>query len=83
MKKDPTVVRVSVDDAWCANMDLVDLARRQCDHLGPHGFRAKKGQTNRSYSRRGFLKLKFPTRRLARAYVRRLERLGEPALVWR
>ena len=77
------LVRITVGPATRRRLDLLDLARRQADHLGPHGFRAKRGQTNRSYRRRGYLRLRFPTRRLARAYIARLERLGEPAIVWR
>jgi hypothetical protein len=77
------LVRVSVGAATRAGLDLLDLARRQCDHLGPYGFRAKGGQTNWSYRRRGYLRMRFPTRRLAKAYIRRLRHLGEPRIVGR
>ena len=77
------VVRVMVEGGASERLDLIDLARRQADHLGPHGMRAKKRQTNRRYRRKGYLRLRFPTRLLARAYVRRLQRLHEPALSWR
>lgn len=73
------VVRIYVA-ATRGQLDLVDLARRQADHLGPFGFRAKRRQTNRRFRRKGYLRLKFPTRGLARAYVARVRRLGEPAI---
>lgn len=76
------LVRLHVGIPTRRGLDLLDLARRQCDHLGPYGFRAKKGQTNRAYKRRRYLRLRFPTRRLARAYVRRLRTLGEPRISW-
>lgn len=78
-----SVVRIRVGRATQRRLDLLDLARGQADHLGPFGFRAKKRQTNRRYRRRGYLRLRFPTRRLARAYVERLIRLGEPTIRWR
>ena len=83
MKNGYAIVRVWVDRAAGLELDLIDLARRQCDHLGPYGFRAKKDQTNRTYRRRGYLRLRFPTRRLAKAYVRRLRKLHEPEITWR
>lgn len=73
------VVRIYVA-ATRGQLDLVDLARRQADHLGPFGFRAKRRQTNRRFRRKGYLRLKFPTRRLATAYVDRVTRLGESAI---
>jgi hypothetical protein len=83
MKNGHAIVRVWVDGARGLELDLVDLARRQCDHLGPYGFRAKKYQTNRTYRRCGYLRLRFPTRQLARASVRRLRRLHDPEITWR
>lgn len=75
-----SVVRVHVGPPTRTRLDLLDQARRQADHLGPFGFRAKRGQTNRKYRRKGFLRLKFPTRRLAGAYIDRVHRLGEAAI---
>ena len=81
MKKNGhAVVRVYVATATRERLDLLDLARRQADHLGPFGFRAKKRQTNLRFRRKGYLRLRFPTRRLARAYVERVDSLGEPAI---
>jgi hypothetical protein len=77
------LVRISVGRPTRRRLELLDLARRQADHLGPYGIRAKHGQSNRLYRKRGYLRLQFPTRRLARAYVERLERLREPAIAWR
>ena len=77
------LVCITVGKATRQRMEVLDLARRQANHLGPYGIRAKRGQSNRLYRRRGFLRLHFPTRRMARAYVDRLKRLGEPALSWR
>ncbi|MGZ8284178.1 MAG: hypothetical protein ACXWUZ_03840 [Allosphingosinicella sp.] len=82
-KNGNALVRVWIDAATRTGLNLLDQARRQCDHLGPYGIAAKKGQTNRAYRRHGYLRMRFPTRRLARAYVKRLERLGEPQIVWR
>ena len=78
-----SVVRIEVGPATRKRLDLLDLARRQTDHLGPYGFRAKRKQTNRRYRRLGYLRMKFPTCRLARAYTERLARLGEPRIRWR
>jgi hypothetical protein len=39
--------------------------------------RAKRNQTNRRYRRKGYIRMRFPTRRLARAYVERVERLED------
>jgi hypothetical protein len=75
-----SVVRVYVHASPLTRIDLLDQARRQSDHLGPWGIVAKRRQTNRRFRRRGYLRLKFPTRRLARAYARRIERIGEPAI---
>ena len=73
-----SVVRVYVRGS--PRIDLIDQARRQSDHLGPYGIIAKRHQTNGRFKRRGYLRFKFPTRRLARAYARRVKRLGEPAI---
>ena len=75
-----SIVRVEVGPTTSRGLDRLDIARRQSDLLGPYGIRAKRHQTNRRYRRRGYLRLKFPTRRLARAYLRRVERLGDPRI---
>jgi hypothetical protein len=61
-----------------ARLDALDRARRQADHLGPYGFRAKRGETNMRYMRRGCLRLKLPSRGLARAFIERVKKLDEP-----
>lgn len=75
-----SVVRIYVGATMRRRLDLLDLARRQSDHLGPFGFRAKRRQTNQRFRRKGYLRFRFPTDRLARAYIERVERLGEPAI---
>lgn len=82
-KKGYAVVRVQVGRATRSRLDLLDLARRQVDHLGPFGFRAKRRQTNRRYQRVGYLRMTFPTRKLAEAFTGRLAQLGEPSIRWR
>jgi hypothetical protein len=72
-----SVVRIHVVTAMRRQLDLLDLARRQADHLGPLGFRAKKRQTNIRFRRKGFLRFRFPTRRLAQNYVDRVNRLSD------
>ena len=75
-----SVVYLEVGPPASRRLDLLDLARRQTDHLGPYGILAKRRQTNRRYRRRGYLRMKFPTRRLARAYLRRVRRLEDPRI---
>lgn len=75
-----SVVRLSVGRPTRARLDALDFARRQADHLGPYGFRAKRGETNLRYIRRGYLRLKFPSRGLAKAYIERVNRLDEPRI---
>jgi hypothetical protein len=77
------VVRIIVGAATRRRLDLLDLARRQADHLGRPGILAKKRQTNRRYRRKGYLRLRFPSRRLARAYIARVARLDEPVIRYR
>ena len=80
MKKGYYVVRTYAD---CDDADYdhkIDLARRQADHFGPYGMQSKRRQTNDRCRRRGYLRLKFPNRRMARAYLRRVRPLGETAL---
>jgi hypothetical protein len=72
-----SVVRLSVGPATPRRLELLDKARRETDLLGPYGMRAKRNQTNRRYRRKGYIRMRFPTRRLARAYVERVERLED------
>jgi len=61
-------------------LDLLDLARRQFDHLGPDGIKAKSRQTNRRYSRKGNLRFCLRNRAQILKVVNRINRLGEPAI---
>ncbi|AMY00656.1 hypothetical protein A4R29_14985 [Mesorhizobium ciceri biovar biserrulae] len=61
-------------------MDLVDLARRQVDHLGPAGITAKRNQTNERFLKKGFLRLAPLTRTQRRKLMVRISNLGEPAI---
>jgi hypothetical protein len=74
------VVRVRVRRTNRGELFVLDNARRQADHFGRDGIRAKRGQTTTRYRRRGYIRMVFPTRALARKYVRRVERLDEPAV---
>jgi len=76
------VVRVGV--ARKTNRDpieLIDRVRRQADYSGGRvGFRAKRGQTDELFRKRGYVRLVFPDRRSARRFMRRVDGLGEGAL---
>lgn len=74
------VVRVRIGRTNRGRLFLLDHARRQTDHFGRQGIRAKRGQTNTRYRQHGYIRLVFPTRTLAKRYIRRVERLGEPAV---
>jgi hypothetical protein len=75
-----SVVRVSVRPSNRGRFFLLDIARRQVDHLGPYGIKAKRGQTDERFRERGYIRLVFPNHTLAKRYVQRVERLGEPAV---
>jgi hypothetical protein len=47
---------------------LVGQVRRLADEFGRPGITAKRGQTNRRVRQKGYLRLVWPNRRLARAY---------------
>lgn len=74
------VVRVRVGSKNRGRLFLLDHARRQTDHFGPQGIRAKRGQTNERFRKRGYIRLVFPTRTMAKRYMRRVDKLSEPAL---
>ena len=76
------VVRVEIDQATNRDaIELIDRVRRQADYLGGRvGFRAKRGQTDVIFRERGDIRLRFPDRRSARRFMRRVEGLGEPAI---
>ena len=60
--------------------DMLDLARRQADHLGPDGIKSKRRQKNGRYARKGVLRFPLRTRRQARKLDRRIRALGEPSI---
>ena len=74
------VVHVEVGATNRGRRFLFDLARRQADHLGPCGITAKRGETDLRIRQRGYMRLPFPTRKAARRYMERVERLGEAAV---
>lgn len=83
MQRGYSVVRVEVGAPTRIGLDLLDLARRQADHLGRVGIEAKRRQTNRRYIRKGYLRFRFAKTTQADAFVTRLRRLGEPRIRWR
>ncbi len=74
------VVKVRIGPTNSNPFDLLDLARRQVDHLGHDGIMAKRRQTNDRYSRKGYLRFPLRNRAQVRKLVRRIDRLGEPAI---
>ena len=67
------IAKVSVGKTNRNPCDLVDVARRQVDHLGPIGIKAKKGQTDEVFLKRGYLRFVFPTVALRRKFADRVE----------
>ncbi len=55
------IARVSVGKTNRNPCDLIDVARRQVDHLGPSGICAKRGQTNDVFLEQGYLQFVFRT----------------------
>lgn len=80
MRKKKYTVRVTIARAAQDATQWLDIARRQADYLGWHGIKAKAGQKDRTVARHGALRLVFPTRALATAYKKRVDRLGIAAL---
>lgn len=79
-RKGYAVVRISVGPTNQDPLDVLDLGRRQVDHCGRPGIVAKRGQTDEHYEEKGYLRFPFQNPSLARRVVKRIERLGEPAL---
>jgi len=52
---------------------LADLARRQANYLGPHGFKAMRNQTDERFEERGYHRLVFPNGKLAIRFRERVE----------
>jgi hypothetical protein len=74
------IARVTVGKTNRDPCDLVDVARRQVDHLGPAGIAAKRGQTNEVFLRRGHLDFVFATRSMRGRFVERIEEHCHPAV---
>jgi len=74
------VVRVYVGRSNHAKLDVLDVARRQLDHLGPLGMRAKRGQTNRRYLRKGYLRFEFRTVAMRRRFADRVAEFCDPSV---
>jgi hypothetical protein len=60
--------------------DLVDVARRQADHLGRVGIAAKRGQTDEVFIQRGYLAFRFPSVAMRQKFVERVEEHCDPAV---
>jgi hypothetical protein len=73
-------VKITIGRTNSRVIDLLDLARRQFDHLGRDGIVSKRRQSNRRYRRRGCLRFPLRTRRQARRALSRIRHLGEPAI---
>jgi len=80
MIKFDRIARVSVGKTNRDRCDLVDVARRQVDHLGPLGMAAKRGQTDAAFLEDGFLSFVFPTKALRDAFVDRIAEHCHPAV---
>ena len=60
--------------------DLIDVARRQVDHLGRIGIQAKRKQTNSRFLKKGYLRFVFPTRAMRRHFTERIDEHCHPAV---
>ena len=74
------IARVTVGKTNRDPCDLMDVARRQVDHLGPAGIVAKRGQTNEVFLRRGHLDFVFRSRATRSKFVERVEEHCHPAV---
>jgi hypothetical protein len=54
-------------------LDLADVARRQLDHLGPAGMKAKRDETNEVFLERGHYHFVLPTRAMREKFIGRVE----------
>lgn len=75
------IARVSIGKTNQSPCDLIDVARRQVDHLGPLGMRAKRGQTDQRFLEEGSLSFVFPDRAMRDLYVARVEAHCHPAVM--
>ena len=74
------IARISVGKTNHNVCDLLDVARRQADHLGPVGMAAKRGQTNARFLRKGYLAFVFPDIATRSKFVRRVREFCHPAV---
>ena len=74
------IARVSVGRTNRDPCDLVDVARRQTDHLGPVGMVAKLGQTDEVFLERGYLSFVFPDSDVRRRFTARVDEHCHPAV---
>ncbi len=49
---------------------IIGQVRRLADEFGRPGITGKRGQTNRRVKRKGYLRIVWPTRKLAKAFQR-------------
>ena len=54
---------------------IMGQIRRLADEFGWWGIQAKRGQTNKRIRRKGYLRLVWPTRRLAKSYQAAVDEL--------
>jgi len=73
-------LKISIDPTNRDRYQLMDLARRQFDHLGPEGMKAKTGQTDRRFKKKHELRFPLRKRSQVRAVEKRIAMLGEPAI---
>lgn len=74
------IARVSVGKTNRNPCDLIDVARRQNDHLGPIGIRAKSGQKNELFLEQGHLDFIYPNRAMRDRFVSLVEEHCHPAV---
>ena len=74
------IARVMVGKTNRNPCDLVDVARRQADHLGPVGIAAKRKQTNDAFLRKGHLSFVFPSVAMRQKFVERVGEHCDPAV---
>jgi len=76
-------LKISIGPTNRDPLDLIDLARRQFDHLGPDGIKAKTRQSNGRYQKKGRLRFPLRTQSQVRKVEKRIQLLGEPAIRFR
>jgi len=77
------IARVMVGKTNRDPCDLLDVARRQADHLGRIGITAKRGQTDKAFLENGHLSFVFPTKAMRDKFVERVAEHCHPAVIVR